>query len=173
MFRLSLILTLATFQLLGGSGRSLYLCVSNDGACHCLDSGPLSCTCCRHDDDASSFDRSSCDRTSEECESNCCCHDGAKSCPDDNHSPKSQDGPTLANNGCNCTHELVSTGQVSSHVRSSVSDQVHDAMQHLAFSPIAIQQAPLLALVVRVCWHGPPPLPDVAISVLSTVAIRC
>ncbi len=173
MFRLSLILTLAAFQLLGGSGRSVYLCVSSNGDLCCLDSGPLSCACCRHEADSTSHNDAGGDAASEECASKCCHGEGDESCPDDHHSPKSKDGPTLANDGCSCTHELISTGQVGSILRSSMTDQVSAAVQLLDCLPTAAHPQAAVAFDGPVNWQGPPPIPNSALAVLSTIVIRC
>lgn len=174
MFRLSFILTLSAMQLLTGSGKAVYLCVSSDGSVCCLDSGPQSCTCCRHEHDSTSCDDASCEIATEECESKCCCqHDDEPSCPNDSQPPKPKDSSAVANGACSCTHELVSTGQVGSNLRSSVNDRVSDAVQQLDCLPIASYHQSFVAIDGRRSWQGPPPLPDVAISVLTTVAIRC
>jgi hypothetical protein len=174
VFRLSFILTLVAMQLLVGSSRATYLCVSSDGSLCCLDSGPLSCSCCRHEHDSTAGEEACCEVATEEYESKCCCqHDDEQSCPNDSQLPETKDSPAFANGACSCTHELVSTGQVGGNLRSSVSNQISNALQLLDCLPTASYQQSVVVFDGRVCWQGPPPLPDVAISVLSTVAIRC
>ena len=173
MFRLSFILTLAAMQLLTGSSRAVYLCVSNDGSLCCLDSGPLSCTCCHDDHDSKACGNASCEVATEECESKCSHHDDEQSCPNDSQLPKTEDSPAVANGTCSCTHELVSTGQVGNNLRSSMTDQVSDALQLFNCSPIAAHQQAVVAFDGHASWQGPPLMPDATLAALSTVVIRC
>lgn len=173
VFRLSLILTLAAMQLLAGSGRAVYLCVSSDGSLCCLDSGPLSCTCCRHENDSTSCEDACCEVATEECESKRCHHDDDQSSPNDSQLPKTEDAPSVASGACSCTHELVSTGQVGSNLRSSMTDQVSDVLQLSYCLSAAAHQQAVVAFDGHACWHGPPPMPDATLAALATVIIRC
>jgi hypothetical protein len=173
VFRLTLILTLTAMQLLAGSSRAVYLCVSSDGSLCCLDSGPLSCTCCRDDHELTACDESSCEVATEECESKCCHHDDEQSSSNDGHLPKTEDSSSLANGACSCTHELVSTGQVGSNLRSSMTDQVSDALQLFDCLPTATHQQAVVAFDGHASWQGPPPMPDAMLAALATVVIRC
>ena len=173
VFRLSLILTLAAMQLLAGSSRAVYLCVSNDGSLCCLDSGPLSCTCCRDDHDSKTCADASCEVATEKCESKCGHHDDEQSCPNDRQIPKTKDSPAVASGACSCTHELVSTGQVGCNLRSSMTDQVSNDLQLFNCLPTAAHQQAVVAFDGHAFWQGPPSIPDAALAVLSTVVIRC
>lgn len=173
MFRVSLILTLAAMQLLAGSSRAVYLCVSSDGSLCCLDSGPLSCTCCRDDHDSTTGEDSNSEVATEECESKCCHHDDDQPSSNDGRLPKTEDSSSVSNNACSCTHELVSIGQVGSNLRSSMTDQVSDALQLFDCLPIAAHQQAVVAVDGHASWQGPPPMPDATLAALATVVIRC
>lgn len=172
MLRLSLILTLAVVQLLVGSGNAVYLCVSSDGK-YCFDSGPLSCTCCHHQEDSDSCEHLGCDAATESCENGCCCHHRDQSPSDSEQSQESEGVPTLATGECNCTHELVSNGHYASSPRATVGEQLLHSLQHMDCLPSLVQQPLLNEWKYCLRWQGPPPLSDVAISILSTVVIRC
>ncbi len=172
MLRVSLILMLTAVQLLAGSSRAVYLCVSSDGSVCCLDSGPLSCTCCRHEHDANDAEEASCELEATACESACCRHDEAASSPIEESPSQTGETPLLTTGPCDCDHELILTGQPTRLTRSASVSKIADALQHLDCTP-AIAGWPVVECPHGVRWQGPPPLPDVAISVLCIVAIRC
>lgn len=173
MFKLSLILMLSSMQLLAGSSKDVYLCVSSDGSFCCLDAGPASCTCCHHEVAPSPCQSGCCGSSSEKCESQPCHHDDDHSCPEEHESPTPNDSPSIASGPCSCTHQLVSMEQAASVRRSSVTIEVLDAWQLCACLPAVFYQHSSADFDVRPFRQGPPPMPDAALVVLSTVVICC
>ena len=173
MFKFSLVLTLIAVQLLAGSGKAVYVCVSSDGSVCCLDAGPESCSCCRQVEDSTSCTDGCCDGSSVVVKPESCCHDDVPSRPHADQRSNTNDSPTLMGGPCNCTHELVSLGQSATVVRSSASARICSGSHQVAELPSISRWRESLEHDARVRWHGPPPRSNCAQTVLSTFVIRC
>jgi hypothetical protein len=58
-------------------------------------------------------------------------------------------------------------------LRSSITDQVSDALQLFNCLPTAAHQQAVVAFDGHASWQGPPPMQDATLAALSTVVIRC
>jgi len=152
-----LILMLVTTQLLAGNSGTVYLCVSNDGSYCCIDTGSTSCECC-HDEQEAAHDA--------------CCSDPA--CGDE--APPFRQQGLLAGDPCGCTHipVLISADQPATVVRPSNRTESERLALLVAWLPslfLGSQVGVLTSLPTR--WSGPPAAPDFALTVISTVVLRC
>lgn len=156
-----LILMLVATQLLAGSGGSLYLCISGDGSCCCLDSGPGSCTCCHEPDDDPQACASDCDEVA------CRCHDGRET----------PAAPTveIANDDCGCIHIplIVSAEQPTRVVRTATTTDAERLTQLIASPPSLDIGHTISVASPPASWGRPPAVPQFALTVISTVVIRC
>ena len=172
MFRFSLVLTLAVTQLLAGSGRAVYLCVSSDGMVCCVDSGPGFCRCCQHGDDTTPQGGEAGAESPAGCSATCCDHQHNESLDvaADETAP-----PALSGGPCSCDHELISPGQAARVLRSSAGGKFSLALQWTSATPaITDGIAPLGNQAHRrSASDGPPWLPDARLAMLSTIVIRC
>ncbi|ODA29090.1 hypothetical protein [Planctopirus hydrillae] len=160
-----LILMLMTTQLLAGSGGSVYLCICNDGSCTCFDAGPDLCTCC-HDEHKEGV-RHCCGGCEKDGDRAPCSHH-------DEEQPVCPDDIFVAGDPCGCTHipVVMSSDQPTNVVRPSRSVEgerlfsLIALLPMLAFDHYAVAHPPLR-------WADPPVVPDFALTVVSTVVIRC
>lgn len=162
--KLLLVLMLTATQLLAGSGDGLYLCVSNDGLCYCVDSGPESCTCCQHD------------KMHESSDEGCCCCRSVEtcSCPHDANPPQSAAMALLAGDTCGCTHILIAVEQPTSVTRMSVMSDAGRLTQLVAQLPIGVfWNETVTTPSLKPRWIRPPEIADFALIVVSTAVIRC
>lgn len=162
-----LILMLMTTQLLAGSCGSVHLCISGDCSFCCLDAGPDSCTCCqKHTEDPS---EAGCDEYADEALSGKCCGH----CEVGSTEPESQFA--VATDSCGCTHIplVVSSGQPTTVVRSTVSESVEWYSLLIAWLPTLVFDGNAITRVPPMRWHESPAAPDLALTVISAVVIRC
>ena len=96
MARSLLALALVAAQIQSWSGASLYLCLRGDGGVCCIDAGPDSCDCCRHEDEH------------DECAGH-----------DKHPTPSSHDAERLAVMPCECTHVMLVQSQSPAIRRAS------------------------------------------------------
>jgi hypothetical protein len=151
-----LILMLVTTQLLAGHSGTLYLCVSDDGSFCCIDTGSASCVCC-HDEEKSAHAS--------------CCSD-----PECEEKPtESQQLGLSAGDPCGCTHipVMVSADQPATVSRSSIMTESERLSLHIALLSASFVYVEVVAPSPHLCWSGPPAVPDFALTVISTVVIRC
>ncbi|GIX05064.1 MAG: hypothetical protein KatS3mg114_0933 [Planctomycetaceae bacterium] len=158
-----LILMLAATQLLAGSGGSLYLCISNDGSYCCFDSGPESCTCCiGHDEEHAACVASERD--------GCACQ-----CHDRDGKQQAEPSVAIADDGCGCIHIplIVSAEQPTTATRPAATlsaERIALSIASLASIPCShtssVSSPPPF-------WSGPPAVPEYALTIVSTVVIRC
>lgn len=159
MARSILVLILMMTQLLIGSGGSLYLCVSSDGSCWCIENDPETCTCCPV---AGPHEVGQCS-----CESDVCSR-----CSEYSEAPESAQNDFKVANPCGCTHILISSEQVASSAQiSTISGRY---LQVVALVPCILACDELARCSQsQASWNGPPQIPAFALSVLSTVVLRC
>lgn len=163
-----LILMLMTTQLLAGGGGSVYLCISNDGTCCCIDAGPASCTCC-HEQETIQHD-TCCAEPGCEVASESCCEFHEEGSPSSNHYG------VVAVDSCGCTHipVMVSSDQPTTVTRSSMTTDA-ERISLLVALPLSLGSGfEISAPSLHFRWNGPPTtVPDFALTVISTVVIRC
>lgn len=158
MVKSLLILMLVATQLVSGSGGSVYLCVKSDGTYCCLDSGPASCNCCQ-DELPETLADSDCGDAA------CQCHDR----------DGVQQSVAIEDDGCGCTHIplIVVVEQPARIVRTAMATDVERLALLVAWSP-----AFYFGDDVPVSWPPntggqPTGIPDFALTIISTVVIRC
>jgi hypothetical protein len=164
MIKSLLVLMLAVTQLLAGSGGSLYVCISNDGSCWCVEIDPASCTCCRQELETTEG-------------SGCCCSHASGSCDPCNDVHGTPGGELLkfADQPCDCTFILISHPQqsaislrVSSRTDGEHLFELPALVQHLFLHDQFVGDGPDLTLK-----YSPPPIPSQLLGVLSSVILRC
>jgi hypothetical protein len=163
-----LILMLMTTQLLAGSGGSLYLCVSNDGSYCCIDTGPASCTCC-HDHEKI---------PDVACCSDPACEDESAASSCEHHqdeAPQPRQIDLLVGDPCGCTHVpvMISSDQPTTVARSSITAEAERLSLQIAFLSAPCVGIEVAAPAPPLRWSGPPAVADFALTVISTVVIRC
>lgn len=164
-----LILMLMTTQLLAGSGGSVYLCISNDGEYCCLDTGPESCTCCEEHQHKAAH---------ETCcsEAGCSGKNAEPECDHRNGSSPPSDQPLVVlDDGCGCTHfpVAVSAAQATSAARSTFTVDIERLVLFVAWLPTRFSGADAAVFSPQFRWRRPPTVPNFALTVMSTVVIRC
>ena len=166
MARSLLILMLMTTQLLAGSSGSVYLCISNDGSYCCFDTGPDSCTCC-HDEQKEVVRHTCCGGCEKDGDHALWSHheEGQPVCLDDIF---------VAGDPCGCTHipVVMSSDQPTNVVRSSSSVDGERLISLIAVLPTLVFDHHVTAHP-PLRRADPPELPDFALTVVSTVVIRC
>lgn len=176
MFKFSLILMLVAVQLLSGSSRAVYVCVSSDGNFCCLDAGPQSCSC-RHDIEISSAcNHEGCSAKSNQGAADC---QHGRSSGDSGCCGQSEDYADLSGSNLSgsvgaspCSHELMALGTVATVVRTSLIDAISGWM----ILPDRLADVRLRDLMnhdASVRWRNPPPRTDARLMALSTFVIRC
>lgn len=175
MTRTLLILTLISTQLLSVSGDALYLCVRNDGSTCCVDAGPESCTCCQAPDELADSDP--CHES--ECSSHGLDHDHglAAGCCEDHELPASPFPAFVAVIGddCDCTHIPLAVASEQPTVNSRQSAAADLDFHAFLLAP-AGQGREIGSLVGDFSlqqWLGDAPPIDFALTVMSTIVIRC
>lgn len=161
-----LILMLMTTQLLAGSGGSVYVCISNDGSYCCFDAGPESCMCCQ--DERETVHESRCGGCEEDGNKAPCGRheEGQPTCPDDDI--------LVAGDPCGCTHipVVMPSDQPTNVARSSNSVDGERLISLIALLPtLAFDHHAVAHLPLRLA--DPPAVPNFALTVVSTVVIRC
>jgi len=167
MSKTLLILMLMATQLLAGTGGSLYLCISNDGSCCCFDVGPESCTCGRgHKDGSAGRAAASCDCGEVTCQ----CHECHET-----SIPESEATIEVANEDCGCVHIplMVSVEQPTRTVRSTIATDAERLALLIASLPSISVNHTFSVNSPEVRWNGPPAVPEFALTVISTVVMRC
>ncbi|MBS0207766.1 MAG: hypothetical protein JSS27_02320 [Planctomycetes bacterium] len=161
MARLLLILMLMTTQLLTGSGASVYLCVGSNGS-YCFDSGPDSCSCCHEEHET----------TGDGCKHE---HDDA-ACNHHDESQPVQPGTDrlTALDPCGCTHipVMLPSDQPTNASRAAVKVDV-ERLTALITLPLLSSFDGWLASQPAIHWSDPPPDGNFALTIVSTVVIRC
>uniref|UniRef100_A0A7C2NYS7 Secreted protein n=1 Tax=Schlesneria paludicola TaxID=360056 RepID=A0A7C2NYS7_9PLAN len=163
MVKSLLILMLVATQLLSGSSGSVYLCVKSDGTCCCLDSGPVSCNCCHdHGELPQALADSGCD--------NVACH-----CHDRDGVRQAEQSAALVDDGCGCTHIplIVAVEQPARIVRTALATDVERLAQLVAWLPALHVGDDVPVLWPPTTGSQPTGVPDFALTVISTVVIRC
>jgi len=160
-----LILMLVMTQLAAAGRGSVYLCIGDDGNYCCLDAGPESCKCC-HDEQKQQHD-ACCEVCDEE-------HPGRPSQHQGDDEPQPCDGVLVAADSCGCTHipVVMSSDESRNAVRSTLSVDVERSFSLMAL-PRALGSAGDAIAHPLSRWADPPAVPDIALTVLSTVVIRC
>ena len=166
-----LILMLVATQLLAGSGGSVHLCVKGDGSYCCIDADPASCTCCRNQEEP----RNSCGdlglvELGKGCTSGCC---GPQRPPE----PAEEERPEALSGGtCSCTHVplVVSSEPQSTPVRSeaTASDE-QSAVPAVWLAASLVRNAFIAPSPPLDWWSRQAEIPCYALTVVSTVVIRC
>jgi hypothetical protein len=162
MIRLWLILALVATQVLSGSGAAYYVCLNGDGSYCCIDAGPDACTCC-HEHDSPPADA---------------CADAAGTCGhhhDDDAAPPAGSGVTLSD-ACDGTHipVMASADQALRATRSAAAANAERLALGGAWLPSwGNAAASVVFAAAPARWGGPPTVPDFAVTVVSTVALRC
>jgi hypothetical protein len=158
-------MVLVATQLLVGSGGSLYVCFAHDGVWCCIDAGPNHCQCCNPD----------CGEPRDAC---CMKSDldvaSSSGCPHrdtDHFSPHPSNFGT--DDSCECTHipVLIAASQPLAAPRSS--GTVAEELAYLVAACLPTAGGTCDAALIA---HGsavPPAFPDFALTVISTVVIRC
>ena len=167
MARSLLILMLMATQLLSGSCRSLNLCISNDGAFCCIDGGPESCTCCQKHNER--LPESCCDEHARDAVSDTCCEHSEE------ESTEADAQGSVAGSPCGCTHIplMVSSSQPTTIARSALNEFVERNSLFVAWLPSLAASDAVNATSLHMRWFEPPVVPDFALTVISTVVIRC
>lgn len=178
MARAILTLTLMATQLLSVSGDAVYLCVRADGSTCCVDAGPESCTCC-HAPDASA-DSDAC--TELDCAAHGSDHDHddglAVTCCDDHEVPVSQ-FPAFAgvlDDACDCTHIPLAVANDQPTVSSRQGGIAVLDFHVFCLAPVVGREREIVALPqIRAGQRrlGESPPIDFALTVISTIVIRC
>lgn len=161
-----LILMLMAMQVLAGTCGSLHLCISNDGSYCCIDAGPESCTCCHKHGEAAHnacCDEPACEAVPEKC----CEH-----CDEESTEPDAQ--CIVAGDPCACTHIplIVSSSQPTTIARSTINESIERCSLLIAWLP-SLVGSDAVAPLPHLRWFEPPVVPDFALTVISTVVIRC
>ena len=153
MVKLLLSVVLVATQVVSWNASPLYLCMSADGSI-CLDFGPESCDCCRHD------------AAQSECSSgHDPCHDHGQS--DDSAADESDP--------CGCGHIQISQPQAATLVRIVAAPDC----SHRSIPPAALHSdwAPGCCLsAARASAHGPlrgRDSPSATLILLASVVIQC
>lgn len=162
-----LILMLMATQLLAGTCGLLHLCISDDGTYCCIDAGPESCTCCQKHSEA--VPEACCDEHAVDAVSETCC----EHCEEESTEPDTQ--TSVAGDPCGCTHIplMVSSSQPTTIVRSTISESVERYTLLVAWLPSLVGSDAVDGPSPHLRWFGPPVVPDFALTVISTVVIRC
>lgn len=159
-----LILMVLTTQLLAGGGDPLYLCLGNDGSYCCIHSGLASCTCCQQEERRDEHDDLCCCDAAEPCDG----HDGQHAVPSLRRL-EFADGEA-----CGCTHVLLSAGQAPSVTRTSATTDADRLLHPIALPAISETVGePIAQLWTFGHSVGPRAAPNLALTILSTVALRC
>jgi hypothetical protein len=163
-----LILMLAAAQLVAGSGRSLYLCLSNDGSFCCIDDGPTGCVCC-HDHDllerVAPTDHHCHTFNAREARSDCNC---------DSLQPPA--GERLVADQCGCTHVLLLVAaeqrMAVSRTRTTIDfERVVVPAENFAPWHVAADDRTVLRMFFPA--GGSAAALDFTLTVLASTVIRC
>lgn len=175
MTRAILILTLMTTQLLSVSGDAIYLCVRNDGSTCCVDAGPESCTCCQAPDELADSDP---------------CHesDGGSHGLDHDHGLaarccEDQEVPVphfpafggVIGDACDCTHIPLTVASEQPSINSRQSAAADIDFHAFLLAPVG-QEREIVSLTPDFSlqqWLCEAPTIDFALTVISTIVIRC
>jgi hypothetical protein len=152
MGRLLLILALAATQCLSLGASPLYLCLSANGSMR-VDLGPAGCRCAHED----------------ACEHACTAEDGCE----DHHNGYSPVDGTSFGDPCDCIHVQITEPQ--SATRSVTSQQSERDGEYFFDLPASHVAAAAGAQPALDCWSNvrSPHPPSLALTVLSSVVIRC
>lgn len=168
MLKSFLILMLMTTQLLAGSGRSVYLCIGDDGSFCCLDMGPASCTCCADQEVEISEEHSGC---------GCGCDESKSSRDSERSSRMEPSAESILRSGdlCGCTHILLSSEQPSLRVARMSGAVDADYFAQFAAETPAVSGTGAAIDARHSCRQRfrPPTISSHALTVLSCVSIRC
>lgn len=175
MTRAILILTLMTTQLLSVSGDAIYLCVRNDGSTCCVDAGPESCTCCQAP--AELADSDPCHES--DCGSHASDHDhgSVAACCEDQGLPDSE-FPAFCGvivDACDCTHIPLTVPSEQPTINSWQSAAA-DIDFHAFLLAAVGQEREIVSLTQDFSlqqWLCEAPSIDFALTVISTIVIRC
>lgn len=158
-----LILMLALTQLLGGSGGSVYVCISNEGTFCCLDAGASSCSCCAKEE-------ASCTESGCRCSRNLFqpISDGVE-----NTEYVACATSLIASNSCDCTHILLMVDELTSISPSITAAGAFDHVPVSTLLPLVYSgiSSHVVALPVRA--YILPTTPPLALTLLATIVIRC
>jgi hypothetical protein len=167
MAKLLLILMLMATQLLSGKCGSRHLCISNDGSYCCIDAGPQSCTCCQKHSEEVPY--ACCDERARGTVSEKC----TEHCEEESTEPAAQS--TVAGDPCGCTHIplRVSSSQPTTIARSTINESIERNSLLVAWLPSLGGSDAVVAPSPHLRWFEPPLVPDFALTVISTVVIRC
>jgi len=175
MARAILILTLVTTQLLSVSGDAIYLCVRNDGSTCCVDAGPESCTCCQAPDKLAESE--SCHES--DCDSHGLAHGHglAATCHEEHAVPATQIPAigSVIGDDCDCTHIplAVSSEQPTINSRQSAAANLDFHAYLLAPAGQEHEIGSVVGDFSLQQWLGDAPPIDFALTVISTIVIRC
>lgn len=162
-----LALVLITTQFLAGNCGSLHLCICNDGSYCCIDAGPAFCTCCQMHGEASH---------DAGCDDHCCAAVSERCCEHCDHDSTSPDAPdSVAGDPCGCTHFplVISASQPTTTPRSTIHDAIERNALHIGWQQTRAGNEADVAPLLHRQRLGPPVVPDFALTVISTVVIRC
>jgi hypothetical protein len=150
MIRILLSTVMVAAQLVSWNAWPRYLCRSDDGSI-CVDLGPVTCVCCRHDepDAAPSDDHAACAH-----------HDDGQAPGEASFAP------------CGCTHVQLSEAQTATLIRPLTAPDAHRLALPAAFAAQGGHSC--LAAAIGPAPHArPPDTPGQALATLACVVLRC